>query len=211
MRKKNVFSLSWDLAWCVMLLFLGFYQFLMKVMLEWLIDSILGALLYNMKKQMFWLQFQSFFLFACVILSLFIFCQFWMGGKLEWLVRSISGALLEDLFVIGWKKRFDPIFGLCMMCNVIVSQILLFLEGRWAGLARVQHHRGYLGGFIYNMMGERFWLAVLKDLFTMWRKKCFNPIFGLFKLCNVIISQILSILDKRWAGMARPQHLKGLS
>ena len=132
-----------------------------------------------------------------------------MEGELEWLVHSILGASLEDLFKMWRKKRFDPIFWLCKMCDVIVSQILLIFEGRWAGMARPQHHRGYLGGFIYNMMEERFWLAVLKDLFTMWRKKCFNPIFGLFKLCNVIISQILSILDKRWAGMARPQHLRG--
>ena len=73
----------------------------------------------------------------------------------------------------------------------------------------------FLRFYFFWKEGELEWLvysilvAVLKDLFTMWRKKCFNPIFGLFKLCNVIISQILSILDKRWAGMARPQHLRG--
>ena len=42
------------------------------------------------------------------------------------------------------------------MSDVIVSQILLFFEGRSAGMACPQHHRGSLGGFIYNMMEETF-------------------------------------------------------
>ena len=67
-----------------------------------------------------------------------------------------------------------------MMCDVIVSQILLFLEGRSAGMARLQHLSGSIEGFMY-----------------MLRKKRFDPIFGLCKMCDVIISQILSILDKR--------------
>ena len=116
------------------------------------------------------------------------FYLFWKEGELEWLVHSILGALLEDLFTIWWKKRLEPIFGLCMMCDVIVFQILLILEGRWAG-----------------------WLvhSILEDLFIMWRKKRFDPIFALCKMCDVIVFQILLVFEGRWAWMARPQHLGG--
>ena len=85
------------------------------------------------------------------------FYLFWKEGELEWLVHSILGALLEDLFTIWWKKRLDPIFGLCMMCDVIVFQILLILEGGWAGMARPQHLKGFLGGFICNVKKKMFW------------------------------------------------------
>ena len=43
-----------------------------------------------------------------------------------------------------------------MMCNVIVSQILLFLEERSAGMARLQHLSGSIEGFINNVKKEAF-------------------------------------------------------
>ena len=67
-------------------------------------------------------------------------------------LRGSLGGFICD----RWKKLFDPIFGLCMMCNVIVSQILLFLEGRSAGMARLQHLSGSIEGFINNVKKEAF-------------------------------------------------------
>ena len=49
------------------------------------------------------------------------------------------------------KKRFDPIFGLCMMCDAITFQILPILDGMCAGVACPHHLRRSLGGFFYNM------------------------------------------------------------
>ena len=39
--------------------------------------------------------------------------------------------------------------------------------------------------------------ALMEELFTMWKKICFNLIFTLCMMNHVIISQILSILDGR--------------
>ena len=97
----------------ILFLFFRFSIFWMNSKLDWLVHSILGALLEA--SYIIWRKnvLTPFLDFAwCVMLSLFRFYRFWMECVLEWLVHIILGALLEAFFIIWSKKRFNPFFGL---------------------------------------------------------------------------------------------------
>ena len=61
-------------------------------------------------------------------------------------LRSCPGGFI---FIIK-TKTFQPHFQLCMMGNVIPSQILPILDRRLVGMAQSKYLRDSLGGFKYD-------------------------------------------------------------